>query len=61
MRRCPGTKKSSSKKNSNLLEEIMKAKSLSELLVQQLEDLYDAENQLFKALPKMAEAASDTA
>jgi ferritin-like metal-binding protein YciE len=38
----------------------MKAKSLSELLVQQLEDLYDAENQLVKALPKMAEAATDT-
>ena len=36
----------------------MKAKSLSELLVLQLEDLYDAENQLIKALPKMAKTAS---
>jgi len=36
----------------------MKAKSLSEFFIQQLQDLYDAENQLIKALPKMAEAAS---
>ena len=36
----------------------MKAKSLSELLVLQLEDLYDAENQIIKALPKMAEGAN---
>jgi len=32
--------------------------SLQDLLVEQLADLYDAENQLTKALPKMAEAAS---
>jgi ferritin-like metal-binding protein YciE len=32
--------------------------SLHELYVQQLRDLYDAENQLVKALPKMAEAAN---
>jgi ferritin-like metal-binding protein YciE len=32
--------------------------SLSELFVEQLRDLYDAENQLIKALPKMAEAAN---
>jgi ferritin-like metal-binding protein YciE len=31
--------------------------SLNDLFVQQLGDLYDAENQLIKALPKMAEAA----
>ncbi|MDQ2777854.1 MAG: ferritin-like domain-containing protein [Acidobacteriota bacterium] len=31
--------------------------SLQDLLVQQLEDLYDAEKRLVKALPKMAEAA----
>jgi ferritin-like metal-binding protein YciE len=36
----------------------MKANSLRELLVEELKDLYDAENQLIKALPKMAEAAS---
>ena len=38
----------------------MKAYSLTELFIHQLEDLYDAENQLVKALPKMAEAASAT-
>jgi ferritin-like metal-binding protein YciE len=32
--------------------------SLRELFVEQLRDLYDAENQLVKALPKMAKAAS---
>ena len=36
----------------------MKANSLRELLVEELKDLYDAEHQLIKALPKMAEAAS---
>jgi ferritin-like metal-binding protein YciE len=38
----------------------MKAQSLTELFIHELEDLYDAENQLVKALPKMAEAASST-
>jgi ferritin-like metal-binding protein YciE len=32
--------------------------SLHELYVQQLRDLYDAENQLVKALPKLAEASN---
>jgi ferritin-like metal-binding protein YciE len=32
--------------------------SLNDLFVDQLRDLYDAENQLIKALPKMAEAAN---
>ena len=32
--------------------------SMDDLLVQQLRDLYDAEGQLVKALPKMAKAAS---
>jgi ferritin-like metal-binding protein YciE len=36
----------------------VKANSLRELLVEELKDLYDAENQLIKALPKMAEAVS---
>jgi ferritin-like metal-binding protein YciE len=31
---------------------------LNDLFVEQLRDLYDAENQLIKALPKMAEAAN---
>jgi ferritin-like metal-binding protein YciE len=32
--------------------------SLNDLFVEQLRDLYDAENQLIKALPKMAEGAN---
>jgi len=36
-----------------------KISSLSELLVDEIKDLYNAENQLLKALPKMAKAASD--
>jgi ferritin-like metal-binding protein YciE len=37
----------------------MKLKSLHDLLVDELKDLYSAENQLLKALPKMAKAASN--
>ena len=36
----------------------MKLNSLEDLFVEQLRDLYDDENQLVKALPKMAKAAS---
>jgi ferritin-like metal-binding protein YciE len=36
----------------------MKAESLRDLYVEQLQDLYDSENQLIKALPKLAKAAS---
>ncbi|QEH35917.1 hypothetical protein OJF2_44740 [Aquisphaera giovannonii] len=36
----------------------MKLESLRDLLVEQLQDLYDAENRLTKALPKMAKAAT---
>ena len=36
----------------------MKLQSLEDLLESQLKDLYSAENQLVKALPKMAKAAS---
>jgi ferritin-like metal-binding protein YciE len=36
----------------------MKPSSLQELYVEQLRDLYDAENQIIKALPDMIEAAS---
>ncbi|MBV9574159.1 MAG: ferritin-like domain-containing protein [Acidobacteriales bacterium] len=36
----------------------MKENSLRELYIEQLRDLYSAENQLIKALPKMAEAAT---
>lgn len=35
-----------------------KVKSLEDLLVEELKDLFDAENQLTRALPKMAKAAS---
>ncbi|MCC6802844.1 MAG: ferritin-like domain-containing protein [Anaerolineae bacterium] len=37
-----------------------KLESLQDLLLEQLQDLYDAEHQLTKALPKMAGAASNT-
>jgi ferritin-like metal-binding protein YciE len=36
----------------------MKPNSLQELYLEQLKDLYDAEHQIIKALPKMIEAAS---
>jgi ferritin-like metal-binding protein YciE len=36
----------------------MKLESLQDLLVDELKDLYSAENQLIKALPRMAKAAS---
>ena len=36
----------------------MKLRSLQDLFVDELKDLYSAENQLVKALPKMAKAAS---
>ena len=37
----------------------MKIDSLQKLFVQELKDLYSAENQLLEAIPKMAQAASD--
>ena len=37
----------------------MKLETLHDLYVDELKDLYNAENQLLKALPKMAKAASD--
>src|SRR3954468_22708117 len=37
---------------------IMKLESLETLYVEELRDIYNAENQLLKALPKMAKAAS---
>ena len=36
----------------------MALESLNDLFIEQLRDLYDAENQLIKALPKMAEGAN---
>jgi ferritin-like metal-binding protein YciE len=37
----------------------MKMETLQELYVEQLKDIYDAENQLMKALPKMAKEATN--
>ena len=39
----------------------MQLSSLEDLLVEELKDLYSAENQLLKALPKMAKAATSKA
>src|SRR5258707_404868 len=39
----------------------MKLESLRDLLVEQLQDLYDAEHRMTKALPKMAKAATSPA
>jgi ferritin-like metal-binding protein YciE len=39
----------------------MKATNLEDLLVEELKDLYSAENQMVKALPKMAKAANSSA
>ena len=36
----------------------MASSSFQELYVKELRDIYDAENQLVKALPKMAEGAT---
>jgi ferritin-like metal-binding protein YciE len=38
----------------------MKLETLEELLIEQLKDIYDAENQIIKALPKMSKAANAT-
>ena len=38
----------------------MKIENMEELFLEQIEDLYDAEKRLVKALPKMAEAATST-
>jgi ferritin-like metal-binding protein YciE len=39
----------------------MSAENLNELLVEEIKDIYDAEKQLVKALPKMAKAAESEA
>ena len=39
----------------------LQLESMQDLFVEELRDLYDAENQLLKALPKMAEAATTPA
>src|SRR4051794_30505875 len=42
-------------------EETMKLKSMDHLFLQELRDLYSAENQLLKASPKLAHAADHPA
>jgi ferritin-like metal-binding protein YciE len=39
---------------------MMKIETMEDLFLEQVEDLYDAEKRLVKALPKMAEAATST-
>jgi ferritin-like metal-binding protein YciE len=39
-------------------ERLMKLESLRDLLIEQVQDIYDAENRITKALPKMAKAAT---
>jgi ferritin-like metal-binding protein YciE len=41
-------------------ENNMKMNSLADLMVEQLQDVYDAEHQIVEALPKMVKAASST-
>src|SRR5262249_35036725 len=41
-------------------EDIMQVASLHDLYVEELKDLYSAENQILKALPKMVKAASSS-
>ena len=49
----PGSNKNNSQKKEN-----MKLDTLEQLYINELRDLYSAENQLLKALPKMAKGAS---
>ena len=49
----PGSNKNNSQKKGN-----MKLDTLEKLYISELRDLYSAENQLLKALPKMAKGAS---
>jgi ferritin-like metal-binding protein YciE len=42
----------------SIQEDIVKHQALKELYVDELKDIYNAENQLVKALPKMAKAAT---
>jgi ferritin-like metal-binding protein YciE len=51
-------RKQTAQPNSNIMS---KLNTLEDLLVQEIKDLYSAENQLVKALPKMANGASNPA
>jgi ferritin-like metal-binding protein YciE len=52
---------SSRRQSFSIEETAMELQSLQDLYVEQLRDLYNAENQLINALPKMAKAASNPA
>lgn len=57
-RGSPATAFTSASANPPSTSTMAAIKSLRDLLVDELRDLYNAENQLIKALPKMAKAAS---
>src|SRR3982074_3674051 len=44
--------------STHLMEDVMAEKDLNELFLDTLKDIYYAEKQILKALPKMAKAAS---
>src|SRR5207302_7830008 len=56
VRYAPG--RQNSKRNLGIERDLMKLDTLKTLYINELRDLYNAENQLLKALPKMAKAAS---
>src|SRR6202451_2714086 len=58
VRRESSNRGSSITPNPSRRRAIMKIESMEELFLQQIEDLYDAEKRLVKALPKMAEAST---
>ena len=62
VRRLPASKSVASGRFSALktTNSPMKLETLRDLLVEQLQDLYDAEKRITKALPKMAKAATST-
>jgi ferritin-like metal-binding protein YciE len=51
-------KPEAARKTEDLRNHIMSVKTLEELLIDELKDLYSAEKQIVKALPKVAKAAS---
>src|SRR5579862_973787 len=55
---CDGLTPGANSTNHTARKEIMKIESMEDLFLGQIEDLYDAERRLVKALPKMAKAAT---
>jgi ferritin-like metal-binding protein YciE len=56
---CIGQIKTNRFPNSSARRSLMQHEDLRDLYIEQLKDLYSAENQLIKALPRMAKAASN--